>query len=705
MSVVDEVKSRINIVDVVGRYTQLRRAGTTYKGLCPFHTERTPSFTVNEERGMWYCFGSCGTGGDVFSFLMKKEGMTFREALEQLAREAGVSLEDEGRDSGRSQREALYQVNQAAAKYFRTVLQSDSRAAVGRAYLQRRRIDEPTAEAFGLGFALDEWSALRDHLLRAGFSVELQLAAGLLKQSQERESTYDAFRNRLIFPIRDQQGRVFGFGGRVLDDSTPKYLNTAETPLFRKSEIIYGIDLAKAAIRSEDRVVIVEGYMDVIAAHQHGFANVVACMGTALTAEHLRQLQKLTKNFVLALDADAAGEAATIRALNQARMSLERKSTPTVLPGGSMKMTDRLGASLAIMQMPAGKDPDDVVRDDPALWRSLVAGALPLVDYYFDVVSRIFDVKTAAGKAAAAAELIALIAELRDDVEQEHYIRQLSRMVQKDEAYLHGQVKLAARALVQRPAEEKRKTQVATGNRVRDDRLPPEPPPDVGEWMASDGWDAGGYAGAEAGGWLDTADAAAPQRAPRQAGGLDLPLRSTIALLTDVEQHILVLLLREQELLPWLTQRTAELDLPPPSPAYMARTEDKELLLALQLYLTSDEPWDYESFQEYLDPVLHGRLGDLANVGAHLPARSDLELREGLIKDIVHLRLQQLKSNCDAVKWLIDEAAQANDRDQIRELSSRLAGHQRELAHVQPLRMRERLLAATLQRAESRLRL
>lgn len=704
MSVVEEVKSRINIVEVVSRYTPLRRAGTIHKGLCPFHSERTPSFVVYEQSGTWHCFGSCATGGDVFSFLMKKEGLTFREALERLAREAGVSLEEDRPDPGRSQRDALYQVNAAAARYFRTVLQSDPRATAGRGYLERRGINEATAEAFGLGFALDQWSGLRDHLLKAGFSVEQQLAAGLIKRSPERESTYDTFRNRLIFPIRDRSGRVLGFGGRVLDDSVPKYLNTAETPIFHKSQIVYGIDLAHAAIRDENRVVIVEGYMDVIAAHQHGFANVVACMGTALTAEHLRQLQRLTTNYVLALDADSAGQAATIRGLNQARMSLARKSRPTVLPGGRLEMTDRLGATLSIIQMPAGKDPDDVVRSDPALWRELVRSAQPLVDFYFGVVSRTYDVKTAQGKAAAVDELATLIAEVDDEIEQQHYIQQLSRMVQVGEAILLGQVHAAAvkAQSAPRPAPERPAERQGGGARparagqqgAPDDRVAPGPP-DAGDWDPEEsGYDAGWFG--------DLDEVAPPVPAAAKGRSADTPRRSEPHF--DVVAHILALLLREPELLPWLTQKTSELDLAPPSVEDLERTEDKELFRALQLFLTSDELWDFESFQDRLEPSLHGRLALLASFGAHLPARTEVELREGVIKDIVHLRLLNRKRECETVMWLIDEAEQVGDRERSREHGAQYARLQRELDHLQPLMRREFLSSGGRKRSQSRLR-
>ncbi len=359
MSAIDEIKARANIEDVIGRYTELKKAGSILKGLCPFHNERTPSFVVYPNSGTWHCFGACGTGGDVFSFLMRKENIDFREALVRLAQETGVSLEEDEHDEERSLKVALHEVNEAAAKYFHDLLLNHAQATRARAYLERRKLDGETADSFQIGFSLDQWSGLRDYLSGRGFPLETQLAAGLVKRNEQRETIYDAFRNRVIIPIRDRQGRVIGFGGRVLDDSQPKYLNTAETPLFHKSHVVFGIDRAQDAIRKADEVVIVEGYMDVIAAHQHGFANVVACMGTAITSDQLRQLERYTRNFVMALDADAAGQAATIRGLNQARQALTRVSKPVLTPGRGVQMTERLDATLRIISMPEGMDPDD----------------------------------------------------------------------------------------------------------------------------------------------------------------------------------------------------------------------------------------------------------------------------------------------------------------------------------------------------------
>jgi DNA primase len=650
MSVIEEIKARVDLVNVVERYTPLRKAGSIYKGLCPFHTERTPSFVVYPHSQSWRCFGACATGGDVFSFLQKKENLEFRDVLEMLARETGVSLVSDEEDVQRGQREALFKVNAAAAEYFREVLLHHAGAEAARAYLQRRGVDAATSDAFGLGYGLDQWSALRDHLLARGFSLDLQLAAGLVKRSEERETVYDSFRGRVIFPIRDRQGRTIGFGGRVLDDGIPKYLNTAETPVFHKSHVIYGFDLAHEAIRSLDQVVIVEGYMDVVAAHQHGFPNVVACMGTALTPEQLRQMQRLTGSIVLALDADAAGQAATVRGLNQARQALGRVNKPTVLAGGRMTMTERLGARIAIVGMPEGMDPDDVVRREPELWRRLVAEARPLVDFFFDSVSHRVDLRTAEGKASAVSELAPLIAELENEVERQHYTHQLSRLAQVDEMVIEGQVRAA---LTRAPG-------LRRGDPVhRRDATEVVPPPED-----ADGTPQGG---------MSVATGAAVRRAVNERLG--------------AEDHVLAILMREPDLLMWLTAALEEVGIGPLSAQDLERLENQEILRELVRFMTSAQPWDFEMFQESLAEVLHPRLATLAAYGAGLPQRSELELREGMIKDIVHLRLVRLKAESLAVKFLVDDAQRNGELETARSLGGVYARIQRELDHLQRIRL------------------
>ena len=653
MSVIDEVKQRIDIVDLIGRYVELRKAGTSYKGLCPFHNERTPSFMVFPDSGTWHCFGSCGIGGDIFSFIMRRENLEFREALELLARQAGVALEAE-HDPAQGQRSRLYEINEAAATYFYEILQHHIGAGVGRTYLERRGINQETIANFRLGFALENWSGLRDFLLEKGWSLDEQLAAGLVKRQEERNSIYDAFRARVMIPIRDRQSRVIGFGGRLLGDGQPKYLNTSETPLFHKSQVIFGLDLARDAIRREDKVVIVEGYMDVIAAHQHGFANVVACMGTSLTSEQLQQLHRFTNNFILALDADAAGQQATIRGLNQARQSLLRVQKPTVTATGQVRLTERLTANLSIVSMPAGLDPDDVIRRNPQEWQTLVAQAQPLVDFYFRFIAEQFDLTSAQGKGLAVAELAPLIAELDDDIERQHYIQQLSRVVQIDEVTIDSRVKAAAKTS-KLPTEppKKRFTERPGDSQHRQPRSPaamPQPAP-----------------------W-ETAQESAPSRQRPSE-----PKQTTIS----QEDHLLANLLREPNLVVWLAAVTERLEIPALRPDDLQSVQNQEILKALRHFITGDEQWDLELFQDALTPHLHGHLAKLISYSAQLPQCTLGELRLDTVQTLIHIRLEQLRIEARHLKFMQDDAARQGDMQGAKQLAEVNNQQIRELFHLQ----------------------
>lgn len=442
MSIVDEIKDRLDIVEVISAYVPLKRAGRRYKGLCPFHTEKTPSFVVFPETGTWHCFGACGTGGDIFTFIMRYENMDFREALEFLARKAGVELRSEQpRDSeAERQRERLRAVCAAAALYYHHLLLNHPQAEGARAYLARRGIDEETIRSFQLGYALDDWEACQRYLLEQGHALEDIVAAGLVVERQSGSGYYDRFRGRVMIPICDVQGRVIAFGARSLDGSPPKYLNSPQTPIFDKGRTLFGLDKARQAIRAADQVIIVEGYMDVIAAHQYSYANVVASMGTALTEAQLRQLKRYTKNFTLALDPDAAGQQATLRGLEQARQALDRETVPVLTPNGLVRYERRLQAELRILSLPNGQDPDECIRNDPEGWPALVESALPIIDFYLQRVVETYDLNTARGKASAVAEIVPLIRELADDVMRQHYIQLLARRVQVDERIIEQQV-------------------------------------------------------------------------------------------------------------------------------------------------------------------------------------------------------------------------------------------------------------------------
>src|SRR4030042_197969 len=299
MSAIDEVKRKIDIAEVIGQYATLKKAGRNLTALCPFHSEKHPSFFVYPEQQSWHCFGACNTGGDVFTFIMKKEGLDFGEALRLLAQRAGVTIPSRFEGSKKDEKEKLYQANGAAAQYFHDSLITSREAEKARSYLSSRGLSSQAIADFQLGFSLNNWEALKQHLTGKGYAQNELLEAGLIVATEEKK-TFDRFRNKLMFPIKDNRGRVTGFGARVLDDSLPKYINSPQTPVFDKSGSLYGIDRAAAEIRKQDRAIIMEGYMDVITAHQNGITNAVACMGTALTETQVNILKKMSKNLVLA---------------------------------------------------------------------------------------------------------------------------------------------------------------------------------------------------------------------------------------------------------------------------------------------------------------------------------------------------------------------------------------------------------------------
>jgi len=451
MTEVEEVKARLDIVDVIGQYVQLQRAGRSFKALCPFHSERTPSFIVSPERQSWHCFGACGTGGDVIAFVMRKEGLEFPEALQMLAQRAGVPLRERQRSQDEDrQRERLRAAQEAAAQWYRQMLLRSEAARGAREYLERRGVDAAAAEAFHLGYSPSAWEATRQHLHELGFSDAELLAAGLLVEGES--GLHDRFRGRLMFPIRDLRGRVIGFGARALDDSPstgsgqalPKYLNTPQTAIFDKGGTLYGLDRAAEVIRQGGSAVIVEGYMDVIAAHQHGFANVVATMGTSLTERQVRLLKRYTQSIVLALDADAAGNEAALRSYEVAQEALsqaedQEETSPVVtFWRGLIRCQEVASVDLRVALLPEGRDPDEVIRADPAGWRQIVDSARPVLDQRFQVVEARHDLSSPRGRAGAVEELLPLLGALINPVVRQHYLRQLSRLALIGERELAG---------------------------------------------------------------------------------------------------------------------------------------------------------------------------------------------------------------------------------------------------------------------------
>jgi DNA primase len=465
MSIVDEVKDRLDIVEVIQSYVPLKKAGRNYKGLCPFHTEKTPSFVVFPETGTWHCFGACGAGGDVLTFIMKRENLDFGEALQMLARRAGVELEPRSPQAAEQERrlDLLREINQAAATYFHHLLltsRSDE-AARARVYLEKRGLNQETIDRFQVGYALDLWDGLLHYLTSKGYALADVHEVGLIIERDDKSGYYDRFRGRIIFPIRDLQGRTIGFGGRVLGDGLPKYLNSPQTPLFDKSGVLFGLDQAKVGIRTTGEAVIVEGYMDVLMAHQHGINNVVAQMGTALTEAQLKLLKRHTQRFILALDSDVAGDQATLRGLDVARQAMDRQVVPVPTPQGLIRFEERLAADIRIVSLPEGRDPDEVIRESPARWAQLIAQAKPVMDYYFNALTADLDLSTAKGKTEAVRALGPLVALIGDRVQRTHYLQQLARMVQVDERSLWQQIREATGKPAARPARPKQPVEEA----------------------------------------------------------------------------------------------------------------------------------------------------------------------------------------------------------------------------------------------------
>ena len=418
MSDVDEVKQRLDIVDVVGQYVQLQKAGRNFKALCPFHSERAPSFFVSPERQSWHCFGACGTGGDIFSFVMKKETLEFPDALRLLAERAGVTLA-ERRPEEEAERDRLREANDAAASFYHRTLVSTEAGQKARQYLEERGHDLKTIQDFQLGYSPSGWDSLYQHLKERGYGDGELVAAGLAVEGDR--GLRDLFHQRIMFPITDMRGRVVGFGGRSLpvegqEEAQPKYLNTAQTPIFDKGSLLYALDKAREHIRREGLAVIVEGYTDAIAAHQHGFPNVVASMGTALSERQVRLLKRFSRDVVLALDADTAGQEATLRAV---------------------EYQDILGRDIRVIILPESRDPDQVIRSDPEAWPALLADAQPLLDYKFEAVSSALDLSQPRQRSQAVEELLPLLAAIGDRIVQAHYLQRLARLAQVRESALH----------------------------------------------------------------------------------------------------------------------------------------------------------------------------------------------------------------------------------------------------------------------------
>jgi len=407
MDAAEDIKSRLDVADIVSEYVPLKPAGSgSFRACCPFHQEKTPSFYVNRPRQSWHCFG-CDQGGDIISFIEKMEGMEFREALELLAQKAGVELPQFDTKKS-SEKKRLQEVNDLAAKFFHAQLTSSPDAQIARAYVQKRGLDDLTTDVWRIGYAPEGWRGLSDALKAKDVTEEELVKAGLALKS-DRGGVYDRFRGRLMFTICDVHGNVVGFTGRILvqDSQEGKYVNTPETLIYKKSNVLYGLHAAKGEIKRQDLAVIVEGNMDVVSSHQFNINNVVASSGTALTQEQLALLKRFSTNLAIAFDADAAGNAATVRGLDLAR---------------------NLDFNIRIIVLPpeAGKDPDDAVRKNPELWKQAIKDALPVVEWLYRNAFRGQDASSPEGKKKIAAAFLPELLRISNAVERDAWLKRLA---------------------------------------------------------------------------------------------------------------------------------------------------------------------------------------------------------------------------------------------------------------------------------------
>ncbi len=448
-SVIDDIKARLDLVELIQSYIRLQKAGVNYRANCPFHNERTPSFVVSPTRQIWHCFG-CSKGGDHFKFVMEIEGLDFPDALELLAKRAGVQLRRED-PRLRSERTRLYNLVEEAAKIYEAVLHSspspETRISPPLAYLKNRGLADETVKNFRLGYAPDSWDFLTSRLRAKGYKNEEIEKAGLAVKS-EQGSYYDRFRNRITFPIADASGRTVGFSGRIFDNSQlpaasrqqptgshsqpvassqkqtaapAKYINTPQTPVYDKSRVLYGFDKAKEEIRRQNAVVLVEGQMDVVMSHQAGVKNAVAVSGTALSSQQLQTIKRLANSIISSFDRDAAGEKATKRSLDlAASFDFERKAA--MLPQGF-------------------KDPAEIVEKDPALWQKAVDQAQPIVQFYLDSALARHDRATGQGKRSIAEEVLPEIKVIQSEVEKTHWLQALAKEINIPEEVLWQELK------------------------------------------------------------------------------------------------------------------------------------------------------------------------------------------------------------------------------------------------------------------------
>jgi len=610
MSTIDEIKSRVDIVDLVSEAgVKLRKTGRNYTGFCPFHENKhTPAFVVWPETGTWRCFGACNEGGDIFKFLMKKEGIDFKEALQRLAQRAGVELAEFQREAPQQKEahERLRKLLEDAVIFYRNHLLANGEVLN---YLrQQRRLSDATIETFGLGYAPPGWDNALRHFTARGYSEQELIEGGLVtvredeqgREIAEQRRVYDRFRHRIMIPIRDEQGRMAGFGARVVDaNDVPKFLNSPETPVFSKGRLLYGLDRARKAIRSADQAVIVEGYLDVIALHQAGYENVVSPMGTALTEEQLRLLKRFSRRIVLALDPDVAGQKAVIRGLEAARLAMDRQGELAFDARGLLRNEARLQADLRVATLPDGLDPDEIVARDAGEWARLIENAKPIVTHVMETLAFGRNLEDPKVKAEIVAQVLPLIEDLPDVVERESYRQALARFLRVDE-----------RALIGAPAQ---------GPRGR--RTPRRP----------------------------------ERRESRQV--TTPPLGPIVRPVQKIEAYCLAILYRQPELLYRLDRMLQEAGLSPLSVEDFEYTDHQVLLRLIRQALEQDQIEPHEFVRREMPLSLQGLVADLMTQQEPLADK----LLEDLFRNVVYIRRFVVEENLTQLRFIMEEAQRAGD--------------------------------------------
>ena len=603
MSVIDEIKSKVDIVDLVSEAgVKLRHAGRNYTGFCPFHDNRhTPSFVVWPDSGTWRCFGQCNEGGDVFKFVMKRENLDFKEALDHLAARAGVQVPTFTRQSP-EQKEAHDQLRillEDALIFYRSHLMANKPLLN---YLrQKRGLTDLSIETFGLGYAPHAWDSALTHFLQRGYSEHDLVEAGLIS-ARDSGGFYDRFRNRLMIPIRDENGRMAGFGARIVDpNDVPKFLNSPETPVFTKGHLLYGLDRARKPIRTVDQSVIVEGYLDVIALHQAGYDNVVSPMGTALTEHQLRLLKRFTRRIVLALDPDAAGQKAVLRGLDAARQAMDREGELGFDARGLLREEARLQADLRVAAIPDGLDPDEIVARNKEEWARLIDKAKPIVTYVMETLAagqNIIDPKV---KNQIAAQVLPLIEDLPNALERDTYRQQLARMLRVDESALTGTQAQASRVKRPRAAESAQKPSKEKPNSVL-----------------------------------------------------------TVSTNNKVEAYIIAVLVKKPDLLYRLDRVLQEYGLVKLAVQDFEYTDHQMMFGLIRESVEQDKTEQHEFVVESVPASLQGLLQEL-NVEGGKFERMEEKLLEELLRGVIKLRRVAAGENLNQLRYLQEEAQQVGD--------------------------------------------